>query len=105
LSTTTVMQSVATINSVRRADLSHQGCVTKSMLILPYPLGITVRCRTLWTNREQVLTSLAHVLQNTEGVLAVTCETASAEDHTKQQLKLILSSYVFNDKVYLTLGW
>jgi len=37
LSTTTVMQSVATINSVRRADLSHQGCVAKSMLIFTLP--------------------------------------------------------------------
>ena len=99
------MQSVATINSVRRADISQQGCVAKSMLILPYPLGITVQRWTLGTNRElEPRVSLAHVLQNTEGVLAVTCETASAEDHTKQQLKLILSSYVFNDKVYLTLG-
>ena len=65
------------------------------MLILPYPLGITVRCRTLGTNREQSLTSLAHVFQNTEGVLAITCETASAEDHGKQQIQLILSSIRF----------
>ena len=90
------MQSVATINSVRRADLSHRRCVAKSMLILPYPLGITVQRWTLGTNREpEPRVSLAHVLQNTEGVLAVTCETTGAEDHMKQQLKLILSSIRF----------
>ena len=66
------------------------------MLILPYPLGITVQHWTLGTNREpEPRVSLAHVLQNTEGVLAVTCETTGAEDHVKQQLKLILSSIRF----------
>jgi hypothetical protein len=96
LQSVTVMQSVATINSVRRADLSQQGCVTKSMLILPYPLGITVQHWTLGTNREpEPRVSLAYVLQNTYSILAVTRETASAEDHGKQQLKLILSSIRF----------
>ena len=90
------MQSVATINSVRRADLSQQGCVAKSMLILPYPLGITVQHWTLGTNREpEPRVSLAHVLQNTYSILAVTQETTGAEDHVKQQLKLILSSIRF----------
>jgi len=90
------MQSVATINSVRRADLSHRRCVAKSMLILPYPLGITVQHWTLGTNREpEPRVSLAHVLQNTYSILAVTRETTGAEDHGKQQLKLILSSIRF----------
>ena len=90
------MQSVATINSVRRADLSHRRCVAKSMLILPYPLGITVQHWTLGTNREpEPRVSLAHVLQNTYSILAVTRETTGAEDHVKQQLKLILSSIRF----------
>lgn len=44
---------------------------------------------------EKPRVSLAQVLQNTVGILAVTCETASAEDHVKQQLKLILSSIRF----------
>ena len=91
------MQSVATINSVRRADLSHQGCVSQTMLILyPTPRGGGGCCLSSNVGQfEKPRVSLAHVLQNTYSILAVTQETTGAEDHVKQQLKLILSSIRF----------
>ena len=98
------MQSVATINSVRRTDLSQQGCVAKSMLILTYPLGITVQHWTLGTNREQSLASLAHQLQNTEGVLAVNVKRLGQRIIRSSKFNLYYLLYVFSDNIYLTLG-
>ena len=91
------MQSVATINSVRRADLSHQGCVSQTMLIFyPTPRGGGGCCLSSNVGQfEMPRVSLAQVLQNTYSILAVTQETTGAEDHVKQQLKLILSSIRF----------
>jgi hypothetical protein len=44
LSSTTVMESVATLKCVRNADISHQRCVVMPMLKTYHPPSTMVRC-------------------------------------------------------------
>ena len=66
-----------------KVRMSQQGCVAMPMLIIPYPQGgwWQIKVSDIGRFRASCLhTSLAHELQNTEGVLAVTRETTGAED-------------------------
>ena len=47
LSTTTVMESVATLKCVRNADISHRRCVVMPMLKIDHPPSTMVRCMIL----------------------------------------------------------
>ena len=82
-----VSNSVITKNSVCCKDDAHFYPTPKGGggLLLPSNVG----------QFEMPRVSLAQVLQNTVGILAVTWETTGAEDHVKQHFKLILSSIRF----------
>ena len=82
-----VSNSVITKNSVCWKDDAHFYPTPKGGggLLLPSNVG----------QFEMPRVSLAQVLQNTVGILAVMWETTGAEDHVKQHFKLILSSIRF----------
>ena len=99
------MQSVATLRCVRNADISQQGCVEETMHISTTTLyRVTVRCRTLGTNRERDLVEPREFRTRTSKIyeifFAVTQETTGAEDRISYEANSSLSDLTLLQEIF-----